>query len=130
MKDTIPVDFESSSAGLAMLKAYGFKATFGMAGAALLYMMLPPVDEHGRFNRREFVARLAAAGIGSSLFGDWGVDILANIDWLHAANHKAAVYLMVGAPFWWVSRAVALWFHNRSAKDIGQMIKDAKDTVQ
>ncbi len=117
----------SGGAAFGFFKIYGLKVGLGMIGAALLYLMLPPVTGDGKFDRKEFVARLAVAGLFSTLFGDWAVDVLGNWPWLHAGNHKAAVYLIVGAPGWWISRAVALWFHNRRAVDVGQMVKDVKD---
>lgn len=120
----------SGTAGFAFVKAYGFKAAIGMVGAALLYVVLPPENKDGTFNKKEFVSRLSAAGVFSHMFGDWAVDILSNVSWLYATNHKAAIYLIVGAPAWWISRAVALWFQNRRAKDVGELIRDAKDVAK
>lgn len=98
-----------------------------MIGGALLYLVLPPVKPDGSFGRREFVLRLASAGVFSSVFGDWAVAMLAQyLPNLQASQHAGAVYLMVGAPGWWVSRAVALWFQRRGDKDIGPLVKEAK----
>ncbi|WP_211440910.1 hypothetical protein [Collimonas humicola] len=120
----------SSFAGIAFFKFYGLKVGFGMIGAALLYFVLPPVKKDGTFDRREFVARLAVAGLFSTVFGDWAVAILMEyFPRLHADGHAGAVFLLVGAPGWWISRAVALWFQNRRDKDIAAMINDAKDTI-
>jgi len=116
-------------AGIALFKAYGFKVGLGMIGAALLYVVLPPVKPDGSFNRKEFVLRLAAAGVFSSVFGDWAVAMLANyLPQIQADRYPGAVYLVVGAPGWWVSRAVALWFQRRGDKDIGQLVEDVKGT--
>lgn len=122
-----------SAGGFALLKLYGFmklyvfKAVLGMIGAALLYFVLPPVTAEGKFDQKEFVARLAAAGIGSCFFGDIAVQqFMLYLPSLRMDEHTGAVYLMVGAPFWWITRAVALWFQNRKAKDIGQLARDAK----
>lgn len=122
----------TSAAGIDIataVKAYLLKPIIGMIGAALLYTALPPVKADGSFDRTEFVIRLAAAGIFSHIFGDWAVDILSDLTWLHAADHKAAVYLVVGAPGWWVTRAVALWLRRRENKDIGEVIKEVKEST-
>ena len=119
-----------AAAGVAFFKLYGIKVGLGMIGAALLYFVLPPVRPDGKFNQKEFVLRLAAAGLFSCLFGDWCVAILVEyFPRLHAQDHTSAVYLMVGAPGWWISRAIALWFQNRHGKDIAQLIDDAKDAA-
>lgn len=121
----------SSVAGFAMWKMYGIKAALGMLGAALLYIVLPPLDKDGSFNEREFVFRVAFAGMFSMIFGDWVVDILTNImPWLSATHHTAPIYLMVGAPGWWVSRAVALWFKNRQGKDIEEIYKSTQQNTK
>lgn len=98
------------------------KVGAGMIGAVILYMVLPPVNEDGTFNRREFISRLAVAGVISAFFGDWSVDLLVE-NWpaLHAEKHRAGVYLLTGAPAWWVSRAAALWLRRRQNKDLGQV---------
>lgn len=115
------------AAGIAFFKLYGLKVGLGMIGAALLYFVLPPVEKDGSFNRKEFVARLAVAGLFSSVFGDWAVHILMEfLPRLGANQHEGAVYLMVGAPGWWISRAIALWFQNRKGSDIGELVKEIK----
>jgi hypothetical protein len=117
--------------GFALLKAYGLKVVLGMVGAALLYLVLPPVKPDGSFDRREFVLRLAAAGVFSSVFGDWAVAMLMQyVPSIQAEKHASPVYLMVGAPGWWVSRAVALWLQRRSGKDIGELVGEAKGMGQ
>lgn len=117
-----------SAGGVALLKLYGLKATLGMLGAAMLYMVLPPVKKDGSFDKHEFVARLAVAGVFSVVFGDMAADALDHfLPWLQPHNHKSAVDLMMGAPGWWISRAIALWFQNRRGKDIGELINDAKE---
>ena len=40
-----------------------------LAGAAMLYIVLPPLNSDGTFNKGEFVARLACAGVFSCLLG-------------------------------------------------------------
>lgn len=119
---------ETGSGGAAALfKVYGFKVGIGMIAGALMYAVCPPVDKTGKFNRKEFVTRLAVAGIFSTFFGDLGVETLQHylpaIQW---AKHEGAVYLVVGAPGWWISRAAALYFHNRRDKDIGQIVQEVK----
>ena len=108
-------------------KTLGGKAVMGMIGAAMLYAVMPPLNRDGTFNRREFIVRLACAGVFSAVFGQWGVDMLmqyaAN---LQADKHPAAVYLLTGAPGWWVSRAAALWMHRRRDKDAGEIINEIK----
>lgn len=119
----------SGSAVFGFFKLYGVKVGLGMIGAALLYLVLPPVTNDGKFDQREFVARLAVAGFFSVMFGDWAIAILGNWQFLHAADNKAPIYLLVGAPGWWLSRAVALWFHKRRDKDIGEAAKDVKEIL-
>lgn len=116
---------------IAFFKIYGLKVGFGMIGAVLLYFVLPPVDKDGRFDRKEFVLRLACAGFFSSVFGDWVIAVLANVaPWIQASTNTAPIYLLVGAPGWWISRAVAIWFHSRRGKDIGELYRDVKESAQ
>lgn len=113
-----------SGAIAAFVAKYGAAGAFGMLGAALLYVIAPPVDKNERFNRKEFAIRLAVAGVVSSVFGDWSVAMLMEfLPRLHADEHKAAVWLMTGAPGWWISRAVALGMYNTKDHDIFQLMK-------
>lgn len=114
-----------AGAGIALLKAYGFKVAVGMVGAALMYFVLPPKDANGEFDQREFVLRLACAGVFSSFFGDLVIEMLEHgAPWIKWAKHTGAVYLMTGAPAWWFSRAIALMAHNRRNKDMIQLITE------
>jgi hypothetical protein len=118
---------ETGAAGFALLKTYGLKAVLGMVGAAMLYFILPPLNKDGSFNKHEFVCRLAVAGICSVMFGDWAVDILNHFaPWLKASDHRSAVDLMIGAPGWWASRAVAIYAHKRRDKDILQLVQEVR----
>lgn len=123
----------SGSAGIAIFKLYGAKAVFGMIGAALLYVVLPPTNKDGSYNRTEFVLRLAAAGVFSIVFGDMVADAINNTSWLapwiQPYKHKSAIDLMVGAPGWWVSRAVALAMRKREGKDIVELGKEMKEIL-
>jgi hypothetical protein len=117
-------------AGFAFFKLYGLKVGLGMIGAALLYVVLPPVKKDGTFDRHEFVLRLACAGVFSTVFGDLAVDTLMHyLPGIPFASHKGAIYLLIGAPGWWISRAAALWFQKRQDKDIGEIVREAKDIV-
>ncbi|RAM61169.1 hypothetical protein [Herbaspirillum rubrisubalbicans] len=121
---------ESAGGIAAVLKIYGIKAVLGMAGAALLYIVLPPRNADGSFNEKEFVVRLACAGAFSIMFGDLAFSLLVQ----HAAAVATVlgpkpVDLMVGAPAWWVTRAVALWFQRRQGKDIAELARDVKETL-
>jgi len=119
-----------SAGGFALLKLYGLKATLGMVGAALLYLALPPRKPNGDFDEKEFVIRLACAGVFSILFGDWTLQLLVtHAPWLHAENHAKAVDLMTGAPAWWITRGIALWFHRRREMDIGEAVRKARKTT-
>jgi hypothetical protein len=118
----------TEAAGLVFFKTYGFKIGMGMLGSTFLYCVLPPLDNSGRFDRKEFAARLAAAGMASAVFSDWFIAMLmAKWPWLQLHDHAAPVYLMVGAPAWWVGRAVALWFRRREGRDVVEMVKEVKD---
>ncbi len=119
-----------SAGGVALIKLYGLKAALGMIGAALLYLALPPRKPDGSFDEKEFVARLACAGVFSILFGDWTLQLLVTYaPALHAEAHAKAVDLMTGAPGWWISRAIALWFQKRRDKDIAELGKEAKESL-
>ena len=59
-----------------LVKLYGFKAALGMVGAAMLYIVLPPLNADGTFNKGEFVARLACAGVFSCLLGGTAYQLL------------------------------------------------------
>ena len=108
----------------------GAAAWFGMIGAAILYLVMPPVDKDGKFNRKEFVTRLAVAGLFSIFFGDMLASLLQHfVPWLEPLKNKSAVDLLAGAPGWWVSRAAALWLHQRQNKDLGEIIRDVKKDV-
>ncbi|WP_194720831.1 hypothetical protein [Noviherbaspirillum malthae] len=124
----------SGAMGLAFFKLYGLKAGLGMMGAALLYLVAPPTKADGKFDRREFAVRLACAGTASELFGDLAVELLkswvAMSSWLQGINvddHKGAVYLLVGAPAWWITRAAALWLQKRNGKDIAEVVKEVRE---
>lgn len=121
---------ESFGGFAALVKMYGLKAAIGMVGAAMLYVVLPPLNADGTFNKREFVARLACAGVFSCLLGGTVYQMLcAQLPGIGAMVNSSAIDMMVGAPAWWVSRAVALWFQRRSDKDIAELARDAKDTL-
>lgn len=120
----------SGAAGWAFIKIYGLKAVLGMIGAALLYLVFPPMDKDGRLNRREFFVRLVCAGVASELFGDWVVQLLIeHAPWLHAGDHRGAIYLMVGAPAWMVGRWVAIALQKRRNKGIDEVYQEAKDKL-
>ena len=53
--------------------------------------------------------------------------LCAQLPTIGAMVNASAIDLIVGAPGWWVSRAVALWFQRRSDKDITELVKDAKE---
>lgn len=121
-----------SAGSLMLLKTFGLKAVLGMLGAAMLYMVLPPVkltpEGKREFDEREFVLRLACAGIVSALCGDLAVAMLAS--WwpsIPFADHRGAVYLIVGAPAWWITRAVALWLQRNDGKDIEEVARKLKE---
>lgn len=132
---------EVSAAGAIAFKAAGIKGALGGLGAVLLYLALPPgrpvkdgdtLDpaKHSKEVAREFVLRLAFAVIFSMLLGDWLVDVVEGVaPWLMAVKHPHPFYLAAGAPGWWVSRAVALWFYKRQDKDIAQLAEDVKNEV-
>lgn len=120
----------SGAAGFSLIKMYGLKAFIGMVGAALLYLVFPPTDKDGKLNRHEFFVRLLCAGVAAELFGDWAVQLLVeHAPWLHAGDHKAAVYLMVGAPAWMVGRWVAIALQKRRNKGIDEVYQEAKDKL-
>jgi hypothetical protein len=120
----------TEAAGFVFFKTYGFKVGMGMLGTAFLFCVLPPVDKDGRFNRKEFAARLAAAGVASAVFGDWIIAMLmAKWPWLQLHDHAAPIYLIVGAPAWWIGRAVALWLRRREGKDIGEIVSEVKEQI-
>lgn len=126
---------EPTSSGIAgaaaLIKTMGLSAFVGMIGAALLYVVTPPVNRDGSFNRREFVARLASAGVFSIMFGDIGVEFVNHFaPFLHADIHREAVDILVGAPGWWISRAIALWLQKQKDKDIGQVVAEVKGGMQ
>jgi hypothetical protein len=131
--DTHMSDGFSGSAGIAIFKLYGAKAVFGMIGAALLYVVLPPINTDGSFNKKEFVLRMAVAGVFSCMFGDMAADAINNASWLapwiQPYKHKSAIDLMVGAPGWWISRAVALGLRKREGKDIVEVVKEVKEII-
>ena len=108
-----------SLAVLAFLKVTGLKAVIGAVGACLLYLALPPVNKDGTFNQREFAYRLSSAGVFSALFGDWAVSLIhSQFPLLRVLEHPAAIYLLVGAPAWWVTRLVATTLRRREGRDI------------
>lgn len=108
-------------------KTVGGKALMGMIGAAMLYAVMPPLNPDGTFNRREFIVRLACAGVFSAVGGEWAVDMLMQYaPTLLADKHPAAVYLLTGAPGWWISRAVALAMHRRRNKDAIEIVDELR----
>ncbi len=114
-------------AAMAIGQTAAGKAGAGMLGAVILYAVMPPLNKDGSWNRREFIARLLVAGLFSTFFGDWSVDIINHFaDWLNPEKHRAAVYLLTGAPGWWVSRWAALWLRRRQDKDLGEVAVEVK----
>lgn len=127
MADPTSSSSAMADAAMAIGQTVAVKAGAGMLGAVLLYAVMPPVNKDGTFNRREFVARLLSAAVFSVFFGDWSVDIVNHFaEWLHVDKHRAAVYLLTGAPGWWVSRWAALWLRRRQNKDLGQVAGELK----
>ena len=123
-------DYQSgfSEIVLAFAKVTGLKVIMGVMGTVVLYLAVPPVDKEGKFDRREFFYRLCTAGIFSSTFGDAAVSAIHNtLPFLGAIDHPAAVYLLVGAPGWWVSRLVATTLRRREAKDLPELLREFKD---
>ncbi|MDC8757513.1 hypothetical protein [Janthinobacterium fluminis] len=121
---------ESFGGFATLVKLYGFKAALGMIGAAMLYIVLPPLNTDGTFNKGEFVARLACAGVFSCLLGGTAYQLLcAQLPTIGAMVNASAIDLIVGAPGWWISRAVALWFQRRNDKDIAEMARDVKESL-
>lgn len=120
----------SSAAGYALVKLYGIKAIVGMLGTSLLYLALPPMNSDGSLNKHEFLFRLFCAGVFSAVFGDAAVDLLCRqFPALGIEHSRAAVYLLVGAPAWMITRAVALWVQARKGKDIAEIAKEVKDAL-
>jgi hypothetical protein len=112
---------------LAFAKVTGLKVIMGVMGTAVLYLAVPPIDKDGHFDRREFFYRLCTAGLFSSVFGDMAVGALANaLPFLNAQEYPAAVYLMVGAPGWWVSRIIATTLRRREGRDIPEVLDEIK----
>lgn len=116
-----------SSAAAAFFAKYGATAGFGMIGAAILYVVLPPVKpgtkgEKPEFNGKEFVLRLTVAGVSSVFFGDMLADAIHHVaPFLNPYKHQKTVDLMAGAPGWWISRAIALAMYRTNDKDIFQI---------
>jgi hypothetical protein len=118
----------TSSTAAAFLVNHGSAAVFGMIGAAILWIVLPPLDKQGRFNRIEFVGRLFVAGVSSIFFGGMLAEAVQPLmPWINTLHHQSTFDLVAGAPAWWVTRAVALWFHKRRDKDIGEIIKEVRE---
>ncbi len=116
-----------TTAALAAAKTITAQAALGMAGAAILYLVMPPERPDGTFSRREFAARLAVAGFFSNVFGGWLVAVVDGIVPLaQASAHPAPFYMLVGAPGWWISRAAALWIYNRRSKDLAALINEVR----
>lgn len=113
---------------LAAVKAYGFKAICGAIGVSMLYLALPPLNKDGTFNRKEFIFRLTAAIVFSTLLGEWFVSVVDGlIPAVKAHEFPGVFYAFIGAPGWFLTRAVAVWMQNRKDKDIGEVVKDAKE---
>lgn len=120
-------DMPTESGAFLAVKTLGAKAVMGMIGATLLYAVMPPLNSDGTFNRSEFIVRLACAGVCSMVFGQWGVDLFTEFfPRLGAEKHPAAVFLLTGAPAWWVSRWAAVWLHKRKDKDLGEVYDEVK----
>lgn len=111
--------------GATFFAQQGSAALFGMVGAAILYLVMPPVDKQGKFSRKEFAIRLAVSGLFSVFFGDMLASALAHfVSWLDPWHNKSAVDLLAGAPGWWISRAAALWLHQKQDKNIAEIVRE------
>lgn len=103
------------------------KIGLGMAGAAILYLLMPPERPDGTFNRKEFAGRLMVAGFFSALLGGWLVSVVAGVaPWLQAEAHPAPFWMAAGAPGWWISRWVAVAIYRRRGKDLLEVVSEIK----
>jgi hypothetical protein len=143
MKGTLIVAEPTSSAagGWAIGKAIGGLLAIGVVASALGFLVLLPKTP------KEAAVRVLATMIGSALLGPLfvaaaysrypevfsaGATIAQTMgleSWLGMFMVAAPLLAMAGLPAWWVLGAVVLWFDNRKAKDIGQMIADARADV-
>lgn len=110
--------------------ALGIKASMGIVGAALLYMLLPPgrpgdKPTTRREMARELGIRFAFAGITSAAGGDWLIDVIhSHLPSLLADRHPTPFLMASGAVGWYIGRAVALWLYKHQDKDIAEIRRE------
>jgi hypothetical protein len=142
MKGILMAEPTSSAAGgWALGKAIGGVLAIGVVASALGFLVLLPKTV------KEAAVRAIATMAGSALLGPLivaaaysrypevfsaGATIAQTMGmeaWLGMFMVAAPLLAMAGLPFWWILGALVLWFENRKAKDLGQLVADARADV-
>lgn len=136
-----------TSAGVAIGVKSGILAAVFMMFVAVISVIVgltivPPTPgkEHQDIARRLSAGLLCSFTIGPFVafkFIDWQpgflqfwIRIVGPENSLHAYLLTAAPFLAITAlPGFWVVAAVMRWFQRREDKDIGELVRDAKDEV-
>lgn len=128
----------SAAGGFAAWKLAGAILGIGVVASALGFLVLLPKTA------KEAALRALATMAGSALLGPFLVaalyskwpevfasgvtmaDKMGLEPWFGFFIIGAPLLAMGGLPFWWILGAMVLWFENRKAKDLGQLIADAR----
>jgi len=133
---------ETTAAGGALIKIFGFPVLAGAAATSLGFMFMWPKTKKEAF-ARFFVTIVFSILVGPAL-------VVAARNWLpgmfDSARHVAVLYgsdpalgflfiaapLMVaaGLPAWWLLGACVRWLDKRRDKDIGELARDAAAIVK
>lgn len=131
----------STAGGIALWKIAGGILGIGVVASALGFMVLMPKTP------REALLRIFATMAGSAFLGPlvvaaaysrWpevfaaGATLAQNMgmeSWLGMFMVAAPMLAIAGLPFWWVLGAAVLWLERRKAKDLGEMIADARQVL-
>lgn len=115
--------------------AAGFKAAGGAAGAlgigaaiasVVVMTMTPPRSA------REWSVGLISTVVGSIAGGAAVIEHFGLQAWMHSFTGLLAVLgiaFACGLPAWALVRAGFTWLEKRQGKDLGELIKDAKELV-
>jgi hypothetical protein len=114
----------TSAAGVAFIvKYYGWKVIGGVIAVSLGFLVLWPKTA------QEGVSRIAATILGSVLFGEALVSIIAHyVKWFPTSTveNKMLIYVLAGLPAWWILGACVRWLDSRKNKDIAELVNEVR----
>jgi len=135
---TLAEPTSTGAGGFVLWKAIGGLLGIGVIASGLGFLVLLPKTP------REAALRAIATMAGSALLGPLFVaaaysrypevfaagatvaQTMGMESWLGLFMVAAPLLAMAGLPFWWILGAGVLWLEKRKAKDLGELVADAR----